>query len=245
MSLLVFARAPGLDPVAVEVGADGTVGDLLAECRKIAGMAHVSEVSFGGHMLAPGTALADTGLSSQSVVDLVSNPLANSKLVRIGTVLCKSDDIALSVEEGHAWTVCIDKHRKRGGVSSYHGLCRADTEIRYGVAHWRVTVKELHSGVGDNFVAGVFVEYPNSPLDVVPASCKAIMGEKVRGEDKKCKVKVGQSLDFVYDAFESTLKCTSTARGFAHTWEGVTAPVWPMVGVTYPECKLLVEFFCS
>eukprot|EP00756_Hemistasia_phaeocysticola_P066965 Hpha_TRINITY_DN9620_c0_g2::TRINITY_DN9620_c0_g2_i1::g.184362::m.184362 len=247
MSLLVFARAPGLDPVAVEVGADGTVGDLLAECRKIAGMAHVSDVSFGGCLLAPGTALADTGLSSQSVVELGANALSAAKLcvaTELPTCqpgLVSKEHITLEkVEEG--WTVSINMQTKPDGVGSFQGVCVSDIPVASGVAQWSVAIDSLYQEYSDNLCVGVYLTNTCNRSQIRGILQERIHDPQYPGNKPEYKLTPSDVLRFRYDASDYTLKCTSTKTDLDYTWQGVRPPVWPMVGVTYPQTRLTVRW---
>jgi len=67
--LLVFLRREGGEQVGVEVDADASVDTLSGEAQKLWGP-RARELRFQGAILKSGSALADTGVCSQSVVDV-------------------------------------------------------------------------------------------------------------------------------------------------------------------------------
>eukprot|EP00756_Hemistasia_phaeocysticola_P027324 Hpha_TRINITY_DN16111_c6_g2::TRINITY_DN16111_c6_g2_i8::g.5489::m.5489 len=70
--LQVFARLQEGQLVAVSVAPAGTVGDLMKEVRQAAGLRTAPKLRFLGKTLDPSMAVADTGVTSEAVVELVS-----------------------------------------------------------------------------------------------------------------------------------------------------------------------------
>eukprot|EP00756_Hemistasia_phaeocysticola_P055671 Hpha_TRINITY_DN31635_c0_g1::TRINITY_DN31635_c0_g1_i1::g.29105::m.29105 len=252
--LLVYVRTLAGETAAVEVSPDGSVGDLLAELRRLPALTRAQGVRFGGSLLDPGAALADTGLSNESVVEVVTNALQGAELVARGQDTSVEDIVLKKVEGG--WGVTICPLNAPSGVSSYGGVCVSDKVIDTGVAMWSVKIEEKYRDeeLEDNISMGVFTgqwaHHPlagessgfppgASPVGIMEKRATNNQGKFV-AENTYIPMKEGEVVCFEYNAEEATLSCTSPSG--SHTWTEVPPPVRPMVSVTYPGTRITLRF---